>query len=139
MNTLDILLIITFVVVLIIFTLELWIAKPEKKYHPPRFVDCGFGLRGGRNVFFKGLWIDPAFITPAYYNGDFQFLLVNSSIQPIIFHAVRGDNSDGDGWLIYQVEYATELEMLKEANRIIDSSKQQSNEQQNKQDFRGRV
>lgn len=106
-------------------TLELCKVKTEKKYAPPKFVYCGFGLRGGRNVFFKGLWIEPAFITPAYYNGDFQFLLVNSSIQPIIFHAVRGDNSDGDGWLVYQVEYSTELEMLKEANRIIDSSKQQ--------------
>lgn len=129
MNTLDILLISTFVAVLIILAMEFWVTKTtERKYHPPRFVDCGFGLRGGRNVFFKGLWIEPAFITPAYYNGDFQFLLFNSSIHPIIFHAVRGDNSDGDGWLIYQVEYATELEMLKEANRIIDSSKQQSNE-----------
>ena len=131
MNTLDILLIITFVVVLIIITLELWIAKPEKKYHPPRFVDCGLGARSGNKVYFKGLWIEPAFITPAYYNGDFQFLLVNSSIQPIIFHAVCGKKRynegwlNGEEWLIYQVEYATELEMLKEANRIIESSKQQ--------------
>lgn len=123
MNTLDILLIITFVVVLIIFTLEFCKAKTEKKYHPPRFVDCGLGLRSGNKVYYKDLWISPAFITPYYYNGDFQFLLVNSSIQPIIFHAVRGDNRDGEEWLIYQVEYATELEMLKEANRIIDSSK----------------
>lgn len=125
MNTLDILLIITFVVVLIIFTLELWIAKTEKKYHPPRFVDCGLGLRGGNNVYFKELWIRPAFITPFESNEDFQFLLVNACIHPVIFHAIRGDNSDGKGWLIYQVEYATELEMLKEANRIIESSKQQ--------------
>ena len=125
MNTLDILLIITFVVVLIIFTLELWIAKPEKKYHPPRFVDCGLGLRGGNNVYFKELWIRPAFITPFESNEDFQFLLVNACIHPVIFHAIRGDNSDGKGWLIYQVQYATELEMLKEANRIIESSKQQ--------------
>lgn len=130
MNTLDILLIITFVVVLIIFTLELWIAKTEKKYHPPRFVDCGLGVRSGNKVYYKDLWISPAFITPYYYNGDFQFLLVNSSIQPIIFHAVRGDNRDGEGWHIYQVEYATAFELIKEANRIIDSSKQQSNERQ---------
>ena len=114
---------VTSVTLLIIFTLELWKAKTEKKYHPPRFVDCGLGVRSGNKVYFKGLWIRPAFITPAYYNGDFQFLLANSSIQPIIFHTVRGDNRDGEGWLIYQVEYATTLEMLKEANRIIDSSK----------------
>lgn len=114
---------VTSVTLLIIFTLELCKAKTEKKYHPPRFVDCGLGVRSGNKVYFKGLWVRPAFITPAYYNGDFQFLLANSSIQPIIFHAVRGDNRDGEGWLIYQVEYSTELEMLKEANRIIDSSK----------------
>lgn len=125
MNTLDILLIITFVVVLIIFTLEFCKAKTEKKYHPPRFVDCGLGMRSGNKVYYKDLWISPAFITPYYYNGDFQFLLVNSSIQPIIFHAVFGNNREGEGWHIYQVEYSTELEMLKEANRIIDSSKQQ--------------
>lgn len=125
MNTLDILLIITFVVVLIIFTLELWIANPEKKYHPPRFVDCGTGVRRGKKVYFKGLWVEPAYITPADFNGDFQFLLVNSSIQPIIFQAVFGNNREGEEWLIYQVEYSTELEMLKEANRIIESSKQQ--------------
>ena len=129
MNTLDILLIITFVVVLIIFTLELWIAKPEKKYHPPRFVDCELGARSGNKVHFKGLWISPAFITPAD-NGDFQFLLASSIIQPIIFHAVRGEGRYDERWLIYQVEYSTELEMLKEANRIIESSKQQSNERQ---------
>ncbi len=115
--------VVTSVTLLIIFTLELCKAKTEKKYHPPRFVDCGLGVRSGNKVYFKGLWVRPAFITPAYYNGDFQFLLANSSIQPIIFHAVRGDNRDGEGWLIYQVEYATTLEMLKEANRIIDSSK----------------
>ena len=130
MNTLDILLIITFVVVLIIFTLELWIAKPEKKYHPPRFIDCGLGVRSGNKVYFKGLWVKPAFITPAGHNGDFQFLLASSIIQPIIFHAVRGDNRDGEGWHIYQVEYATAFELIKEAFRIIDSSKQQSNERQ---------
>lgn len=130
MNILVLLLTILSTVSLIIFTLELCKAKTARKYHPPRFVDCGQGVRSGRKVYYKGLWVKPAFITPAYYNGDFQFLLVNSSIQPIIFHAVRGDNSDGDGWLIYQVEYATELEMLKEANRIIDSSKQQNNERQ---------
>lgn len=128
MNTLDILLIITFVVVLIIFTLELWIAKPEKKYHPPRFVDCGLGVRSGNKVYFKGLWISPAFITPADNNGDFQFLLASSIIQPIIFHAVCGKKRynegwlNGEEWLIYQVEYATELEMLKEAKRILESS-----------------
>lgn len=130
MNTLDILLIITFVVVLIIFTLEFCKAKTEKKYHPPRFVDCGLGMRSGNKVYYKDLWISPAFITPYYYNGDFQFLLVNSSIQPIIFQAVFGNNREGEGWHIYQVEYSTELEMLKEANRIIDSSKQQNNERQ---------
>ena len=123
MNTYLLSFLIASVTWLIIFTLELWKAKAEKKYHPPRFVDCGTGVRSGNKVYFKGLWIRPAFITPAYYNGDFQFLLANSSIQPIIFHAVRGDNRDGEGWLIYQVEYATTLEMLKEANRIIDSSK----------------
>lgn len=115
---------ITSVTLLIIFTLELWRVKTvERKYYPPRFVDCGLGVRSGNKVYFKGLWIRPAFITPVDYKGDFQFLLANSSIQPIIFHAVRGDNRDGEGWIIYQVEYATELEMLKEANRIADSSK----------------
>ena len=124
MNTFLFSFLITSVTLLIIFTLELWRVKTvERKYYPPRFVDCGTGVRSGNKVYFKGLWVKPSFITPAYYNGDFQFLLVNSSIQPIIFHAVRGDNSDGDGWLIYQVEYVTELEMLKEANRIIDASK----------------
>ena len=123
MNTYLLSFLIASVTWLIIFTLELWKAKTEKKYHPPRFVDCGLGVRSGNEVYFKGLWVKPAFITPAYYNGDFQFLLANSSIQPIIFHAVRGDNRDGEGWLIYQVEYSTVLEMLKEANRIIDASK----------------
>ena len=123
MNILSILLIIIFAASLIIIALELWSTTAVRKDSPPRFVDCGTGVRSGNKVYFKGLWIRPAFITPAYYNGDFQFLLANSSIQPIIFHAVRGDNRDGEGWLIYQVEYATTLEMLKEANRIIDSSK----------------
>ena len=123
MNILSILLIIIFAASLIIIALELWSTTAVRKDSPPRFVDCGIGVRSGNKVYFKGLWIRPAFITPAYYNGDFQFLLANSSIQPIIFHAVRGDNRDGEGWLIYQVEYSTVLEMLKEANRIIDSSK----------------
>lgn len=121
MNTFILSFLITSVTLLIIFTLELCKAKPEKKYHPPRFVDCGLGLRGGNNVYFKGLWISPPFITPVNYNGNFQFLLAGS----IIFHAVRGDNRDGEGWHIYQVEYATAFELIKEANRIIDSSKQQ--------------
>ena len=126
MNTYLLSFLIASVTWLIIFTLELWKVKMAAgKDSPPRFVDCGLGLRGGNNVYFKELWIRPAFITPADYNGDFQFLLANSSIQPIIFHAVCGDNRDGEGWLIYQVEYATELEKRKEANRIIESSKQQ--------------
>ena len=110
---------VTSVTLLIIFTLELWKAKTEKKYHPPRFVDCGLGVRSGNKVYFKGLWIRPAFITPVDYKGDFQFLLAGS----VIFHAVRGDNRDDEGWHIYQVEYATAFELIKEANRIIDSSK----------------
>lgn len=126
MNTYLLSFLIASVTWLIIFTLELWIAKPEKKYHPPRFIDCGLGVRSGNKVYFKGLWIRPAFITPTYDNGDFQFLLASS----IIFHAVRGDNRDGEGWNIYQVEYATAFELIKEAFRIIDSSKQQSNERQ---------
>ena len=126
MNTFLLSFLITSVTLLIIFTLELWKAKmEERKYSPPRFVDCGLGLRGGNNVYFKELWIRPAFITPFESNEDFQFLLVNSCIHPVIFHAICGDNSDGKGWHIYQVEYATELEMIKEANRIIESSKQQ--------------
>ena len=129
MNTFILSFLITSVTLLIIFTLELCKAKPEKKYHPPRFVDCELGARSGNKVHFKGLWISPAFITPAD-NGDFQFLLASSIIQPIIFHAVRGEGRYDERWLIYQVEYSTELEMLKEANRIIDSSKQQSNERQ---------
>ena len=124
MNTFLFSFLITSVTLLIIFTLELWRVKTvERKYYPPRFVDCGLGVRSGNKVYFKGLWIRPAFITPVDYKGDFQFLLANSSIQPIIFHAVRGDNRDGEEWIIYQVEYATVLEMLKEANRIADSSK----------------
>ena len=126
MNTFLLSFLIASVTWLIIFTLELLIAKTEKKYHPPRFVDCGLGVRSGNKVCFKGLWIRPAFITPVNYNGNFQFLLAGS----IIFHAVRGDNRDGEGWHIYQVEYATAFELIKEANRIIDSSKQQSNERQ---------
>lgn len=123
MNILSILLIIIFAASLIIIALELWSTTAVRKDSPPRFVDCGLGVRSGNKVYFKGLWVKPAFITPVDYKGDFQFLFANSSIQPIIFHAVRGDNRDGEEWLIYQVEYATELEMLKEANRIIDSSK----------------
>lgn len=124
MNTFLFSFLITSVTLLIIFTLELWRVKTvEREYYPPRFVDCGLGVRSGNKVYFKGLWVKPAFITPVDYKGDFQFLLANSSIQLIIFHAVRGDNRDGEEWLIYQVEYATVLEMLKEANRITDSSK----------------
>lgn len=123
MNILSILLIIIFAASLIIIALELWSTTAVRKDSPPRFVDCGTGVRSGNKVYFKGLWVEPAFITPFDFNGDFQFLLANSSIQPIIFHAVRGDNRDGEEWLIYQVEYATVLELLKEANRIIDSSK----------------
>lgn len=131
MNTYLLSFLIASVTWLIIFTLEFWKAKMAAgKDSPPRFVDCGLGLRGGNNVYFKELWIRPAFITPFESNEDFQFLLVNACIHPVIFHAIRGDNSDGKGWHIYQVEYSTELEMLKEANRIIDSSKQQSNERQ---------
>lgn len=131
MNTLDILLISTFVAVLIILAMEFWVTKTtERKYSPPRFVDCGLGARSGNKVYFKGLWIRPAFITPTYDNGDFQFLLASSIIQPIIFHAVRGEGRYDERWLIYQVEYATAFELIKEANRIIDSSKQQSNERQ---------
>ena len=124
MNTYLLSFLITSVTLLIIFTLELCKAKMAAgKDSPPRFVDCGLGARSGNKVHFKGLWISPAFITSADYNGDFQFLLIKGFNQPIIFHAVRGDNRDGEEWLIYQVEYSTELEMLKEANRIIDSSK----------------
>lgn len=123
MNILSILLIIISAASLIIIALELWSTTAVRKDSPPRFVDCGLGVRSGNKVYFKGLWVKPAFITPVDYNGDFQFLLVNSSIQPIIFHAVRGDNRDGEEWLIYQVEYATAFELIKEANRIIESSK----------------
>lgn len=123
MNILSILLIIIFAASLIIIALELWSTTAVRKDSPPRFVDCGTGVRSGNKVYFKGLWVKPAFITPVDYKGDFQFLFANSSIQPIIFHAVRGDNRDGEEWFIYQVEYSTVLEMLKEANRIIDSSK----------------
>lgn len=131
MNTFLLSFLITSVTLLIIFTLELCKAKTaERKYSPPRFVDCGLGLRSGNKVNFKGLWVEPSYITPFDFNGDFQFLLIKGFDLPITFHAVRGDNRDGEVWLIYQVEYATELEMLKEANRIIESSKQQSNERQ---------
>ena len=130
MNTYLLSFLITSVTLLIIFTLELWKAKTEKKYHPPRFVDCGTGVCRGKKIYFKGRWVKPDFITPFDFNGDFQFLLVNACIHPVIFHAVRGGNRDGKEWIIYQVEYSTVLEMLKEANRIIDSSKQQSNERQ---------
>ena len=124
MNTFILSFLITSVTLIIISTLELWKAKMAAgKDSPPRFVDCGLGVRSGNKVYYKDLWISPAFITPYYYNGDFQFLLVNSSIQPIIFQAVFGNNREGEGWHIYQVEYSTELEILKEANRIIDSSK----------------
>lgn len=132
MNTFLLSFLITSVTLLIIFTLELWKAKTEKKYHPPRFVDCGLGVRSGNKVYFKGLWVKPSFITPVNYNGDFQFLLAGS----VIFHAVCGKKRynegwlNGEEWLIYQVEYATAFELIKEANRIIDSSKQQSNERQ---------
>lgn len=130
MNTFLLSFLITSVTLLIIFTLELWKAKTEKKYHPPRFVDCGVGVRSGSKVYYNGLWISPDFITSFDYDGNFQFLLVYARTHPIIFHAVRGDNRDGEGWHIYQVEYATAFELIKEANRIIDSSKQQSNERQ---------
>lgn len=124
MNTFLFSFLITSVTLLIIFTLELWRVKTvERKYYPPRFVDCGLGVRSGNKVYFKGLWIRPTFITPFDFNGDFQFLLVNACIHPVIFHAVRGDNRDGEEWHIYQVEYATAFELIKEANRIIDSSK----------------
>lgn len=120
MNTFLFSFLITSVTLLIIFTLELWRVKTvERKYYPPRFVDCGLGVRSGNKVYFKGLWVKPAFITPFDFNGDFQFLLAGS----VIFHAIRGDNRDGEGWHIYQVEYATAFELIKEANRIIDSSK----------------
>lgn len=132
MNTYLLSFLIASVTLLIIFTLELCRVKTAAgKDSPPIFVDCGLGVRSGNKVYFKGLWVEPAYITPADYNGDFQFLLASSIIQPIIFHAVCGKKRynegwlNGEEWLIYQVEYATELEMLKEANRIIESSKQQ--------------
>lgn len=108
---------------MVFLALDYWGTTAVRKDSPPRFVDCGLGVRSGNKVYFKGLWVKPTFITPFDFNGDFQFLLVNACIHPVIFHAVRGDNRDGEEWLIYQVEYATTLEMLKEANRIIDSSK----------------
>lgn len=123
MNILSILHIIIFAASLIIIALELWSTTAVRKDSPPRFVDCGTGVRSGNKVYFKGLWIRPTFITPFDFNGDFQFLLIKGFALPITFHAVRGDNRDGEEWIIYQVEYATVLEMLKEANKIIDSSK----------------
>lgn len=115
---------VTSVMCLVIFFLELWKAKtPGWKRHPPRFVDCGAGLRKGSKIYYNELWLSPDFITPLDYDGNFQFLYTYANTHPIIFHAVRGEKGDGEGWHIYQVEYATELEMLKEANRIIDSSK----------------
>lgn len=130
MNTFLLSFLIASVTWLIIFTLELWIAKPEKKYHPPRFVDCGLGVCSGKKIYFKGLWVKPDYITPFDFNGDFRFLLIKGFALPITFHAVRGGNRDGEEWHIYQVEYATAFELIKEAFRIIDSSKQQSNERQ---------
>ena len=122
MNTYLLSFLIASVTWLIIFTLEFLKAKTAaRKHHPPRFVDCGAGLRKGRKVYFKGLWVEPAYITPLD-DGNFQFLYVYANTHPIIFHAVRGDNRDGEWWHIYQVEYATTLETLKEANRIIDAS-----------------
>ena len=115
---------------MVFLALDYWGTTAVRKDSPPRFVDCGTGVRRGNKVYFKGLWVEPTFITPFDFNGDFQFLLIKGFDLPITFHAVRGDNRDGEEWLIYQVEYATVLEMLKEANRIIDSSKQQSNERQ---------
>lgn len=125
MNTYLLSFLIASVTWLIIFTLEFWRVKTAvRKDSPPRFIDCGTGVRRGKKVYFKGLWVEPAYITPLDFNGDFQFLLIKGFALPITFHAVRGDNRDGEEWLIYQVEYSTELEMLKEANRIIDSSKE---------------
>lgn len=127
MNTYLLSFLIVSVTWLIIFTLEIWRVKTAAgKDSPPRFVDCGTGVRRGKKVYFKGLWVEPAYITPVNNKGDFQFLLAGS----IIFHAVRGDNRDGEGWHIYQVEYTTAFELIKEANRIIDSSKQLINERQ---------
>lgn len=124
MNSLIFSFAVTSVTCLIIFTSELLKAKTaERKNPPPKFVDCGVGVRSGSKVYYNGLWISPDFITSFDYDGNFQFLLVYARTHPIIFHAVRGDNRDGEGWHIYQVEYSTELEILKEANRIIDSSK----------------
>lgn len=123
MNILSILLIIISAASLIIIALELWSTTTVRKDSPPRFVDCGLGVCRGKKIYFKGRWVKPDFITPFDFNGDFQFLLVNACIHPVIFHAVRGGNRDGKEWIIYQVEYATVLELLKEANRIIDSSK----------------
>ena len=108
---------------MVFLALDYWGTTAVRKDSPPRFVDCGIGVRSGNKVYFKGLWISPPVISPVDFNGDFQFLLFNSCIHPIIFHAVRGDSRDGEGWHIYQVEYSTELEMLKEATRILDSSK----------------
>lgn len=126
MNTFILSFLITSVTLLIIFTLELWKVKmAERKHHPPRFVDCGAGLRKGRKVYYNELWLSPDFITSFDYDGSFQFLYIYANTNPLIFYAVRGEKGDGEWWHIYQVEYATTLETLKEANRIIESSKQQ--------------
>lgn len=118
--------IVTSVTLTIISTLELLKAKTaERKNLPPKFVDCGAGLRKGSKIYYNELWLSPDFITPLDYDGNFQFLYTYANTHPIIFHAVRGEKGDGEGWHIYQVEYATTLEMFKEANRIIESSKQQ--------------
>lgn len=124
MNTYLLSFLIASVTCLIIFTLELWKAKMAAgKDSPPRFVDCGAGLRKGSKIYYNELWLSPDFITPLDYDGNFQFLYTYANTLPIIFHAVRGEKGDGEGWHIYQVEYATTLEMFKEANRIIDASK----------------
>lgn len=67
---------IIFAASLIIIVLELWSTTAVRKDSPPRFVDCGLGVRSGKKVYFKGLWVEPAYITPLDFNGDFQFLLI---------------------------------------------------------------
>lgn len=54
MNTYLLSFLIASVTWLIIFTLEFCKAKPEKKYHPPRFVDCGTGVCSGKKSISKG-------------------------------------------------------------------------------------
>lgn len=123
MNSLILSFAVASVTCLIIFTLEFLKAKTaERKHHPPRFVDCGAGLRKGRKVYYNELWLSPDFITSFDYDGSFQFLYIYANTNPLIFHAVRGEKGDGEWWHIYQVEYDTTLETLKEANRIIDAS-----------------